>query len=342
VFIFAHLSDPHLGPVPVPRPWQLFNKRLTSYFAWLLRNRWHHDPALLAAIVADLRTFAPEHIAITGDVTNISLPQEFIRARLWLEGLGAPTKVTVVPGNHDACVPIAWRNSLAHWDAFMSGSASAGEPESPVAGPDGFPFVRRRGPVAFIGLNSAVPRPIFGTPAAGALGAAQIARLKTALERLGKEGLFRVVLLHHAPHIGLSPRKALLDACEFAAALAEAGAELILHGHLHQSGFEETAGPVGSVPVLGIPSASAHAYRDRPAARFHIYQVAGAPGAWQLDVLVREALPRAAGFHTERSFRLNLRQGGLHPQHALPQAAEVTKAGRDTAIVSAPLAGQRR
>jgi 3',5'-cyclic AMP phosphodiesterase CpdA len=311
MLVFAHLSDPHLATVPVPYPWQVFNKRFTSYLAWVLRNRHIHNPALLAAMLADIRRHAPDHILVTGDLTNIALPGEFIAARRWLEDLGPAADVTVIPGNHDACVRIDWRHSLAHWAPFMSGSAETDGSEVPTSSEADFPFVRRRGDVAFIGLNSAVPMPVTGTPAAGRLGATQIARLRHTLAALGREGLFRVVLIHHSPLPSISIRKALLDAPDFISALADAGAELVLHGHLHQCDFEEIDLSGSVLPVIGVPSASATPHRGRPAAHYHVYRLSGTPDAWRLDIEVREGLPGKMEFRTRRRFGLDLRQGGL-------------------------------
>jgi hypothetical protein len=311
MFVFAHLSDPHLSSVPVPYPWQVFNKRFTSYLAWLVRNRHVHNPALLAAMLEDIRRYAPDHILVTGDLTNIALPAEFIAARRWLEELGPAADVTVIPGNHDACVRIDWTHSLAHWAAFMSGSEGTGGREVPPSSETDFPFVRRRGDVAFVGLTSAVPMPVTGTPAAGRLGARQIARLRHTLAALGRDGLFRVVLIHHSPLPSVSIRKALLDAPDFIAALADAGAELVLHGHLHQCDFEEISLPASVLPVIGVPSASATPYRGRPAAHYHIYRLSGGRDAWRLDIEVREGLPGKMEFRTQRKLGLDLRQGGM-------------------------------
>jgi 3',5'-cyclic AMP phosphodiesterase CpdA len=320
VFVFAHLSDPHLSPVPVPYPWQVFNKRFTSYLGWVLRKRHIHSPVLLETMLADIRGFEPEHIVVTGDLTNIALPAEFIAARRWLEDIGSAADVTVIPGNHDACVRIDWHHSLAHWAQFMSGSREAGGREAPPSSPGDFPFVRRRGAIAFVGLTSAVPMPVTGTPAAGRLGAQQIAGLRKTLTALGREGLFRVILIHHSPLLEVSIRKALLDAPDFIDVLADAGAELVLHGHLHQSDFEEIALPGGAIPVIGVPSASARPYRGRPAARYHIYRLSGRRNAWRLDVEVREGLPGQSEFRTERKFNLDLRQGGLTSGSSLETA----------------------
>ena len=87
MFTLAHLSDPHL-PMPEARPGQLLNKRATGYFNWW-RNRVDiHRPEALAGIVADIKAKQPDHIALTGDLVNVSLPQEFARAAEWFDFAG--------------------------------------------------------------------------------------------------------------------------------------------------------------------------------------------------------------------------------------------------------------
>ena len=79
MFTLAHLSDPHL-PMPEARPsvqliGQLLGKRATGYLNWW-RHRVHlHLPEALAGIVADIKKQNPDHIALTGDLVNVALPQ---------------------------------------------------------------------------------------------------------------------------------------------------------------------------------------------------------------------------------------------------------------------------
>ena len=83
MFILAHLSDPHLAPLPRPRLRELIGKRVTGYHQLAAQAPLHPRPAVLARIVADLKAQAPDHIAVTGDLANIALPAEFARgARL--------------------------------------------------------------------------------------------------------------------------------------------------------------------------------------------------------------------------------------------------------------------
>ena len=64
------------------------SKRGLGYLNWLRKRRAIHRPEVLAAIVADLKAQQPDHIAVTGDLVNLSLSNEFAPARAWLDALG--------------------------------------------------------------------------------------------------------------------------------------------------------------------------------------------------------------------------------------------------------------
>src|SRR3981189_3645933 len=225
MFTLAHLSDPHL-PMPTARAGQLLNKRATGYLNWW-RHRVHlHVPEALAGIVADIKAEQPDHIALTGDLVNISLPTEFSRAAQWLAALGGPHDVTVIPGNHDVYVATAWPQSLGLWGAYIAGRAPP-----PATAFDVSPTLRGRGPVALVGLSSGVPKPpLFAT---GTLGEAQIANAERMLAALGREGLCRLVRIHNPPLTTESRFKRLTDAAAFQAMIRRVGCELVVHGHNH-------------------------------------------------------------------------------------------------------------
>lgn len=243
-FRLAHLSDLQLPPPPLPFRWRdAASKRLLSRFAWR-RKQHRHIQAVLDAIAADIAAHAPDHVVITGDVINFATPEEFAQARAWLEALGDPAGVTVSPGNHDALSAAGAPKSFAPWTPWLS-DGEAGD----------FPHLRVRGPVALINLSSAVPTALH--LAQGTLGAAQIERAKALLQEMGERGLYRVVLLHHPVAWGVvADRKELTDAEALRAALAETGAELILHGHAHEALMTRTPGPTGPIPILAVPAAS--------------------------------------------------------------------------------------
>src|SRR5882724_12236995 len=98
MFVLAHLSDPHLAPLPRLRPLELLSKRGLGYINWLRKRRRIHRADMLARIVTDLKARKPGHIAVTGDLVNLSLSNEFAPACAWLAGLGDANAVTVVPG----------------------------------------------------------------------------------------------------------------------------------------------------------------------------------------------------------------------------------------------------
>jgi 3',5'-cyclic AMP phosphodiesterase CpdA len=302
MFVLAHLSDPHLGPLPKARMVDLASKRVLGYINWQRTRRAVHRADVLEAVTQDVKLQAPDHIAVTGDVVNIALAAEFTQARGWLAGLGAPCDVTLVPGNHDAYVRSALRHHGLHWGDYMRE-----DDDALVAGEIAFPFVRRRGPVALIGLSSAIPTAPF--MATGRLGAAQIKRLAAILASLASERLFRVVLIHHPPLSAPAHRfKWLADARDLRALLAQAGAELVIHGHDHVHSLVWLEGPAGArIPALGVPSASAAPSRGRHTRRQHaaynLYRIEGTAGAWSC-----EAISRGYRAGTERVVELERRK----------------------------------
>lgn len=290
-FRLAHISDLHLPPA-APGPWRdLALKRVVSRFAWR-RKRHRHDFAGLAAIVADLQAQGPDHIVVTGDLTNFATAEEFAAARDWLQRLAPPTAVTVSPGNHDALVGAGGAERFAGWRPWLGDE-----------GDGRFPFVRRRGPLALVNLCSAVPT----APhlAQGALGGDQLERLGGLLAGLRAEGLCRVLLIHHPPTPGVvSRRKALRDGAELLAVLAAEGAELVLHGHAHAAAVSSLAGPRSAIPVLGIPPASA-ARAHASGGRWHCLEFDRSGDAWELRMVAR-GLTQDGGVDELGRYRLRL------------------------------------
>jgi len=268
-FTLAHLSDPHFGPVPRPQLRSLMSKRLIGYINWQSNRSRSHLPEIVAELIQHIHEAEPDHIVVTGDLVNIALPQEIETARLWLERLGEPADVTVIPGNHDAYVPGALAQTRRQWRDFMTGDH---DPSSVV-----FPFVRHRGPIAIIGVNSArATAPFMAT---GHLGERQLEMLRLTLRQEHRHEKFRVVLLHHPPAPETRHRtQRLVEADAFLKVIAEEGAELVLHGHLHAGSLVYVEGKHGEVPVVGVPSASNPPGNLHAAAAFNLYHIAGKPG----------------------------------------------------------------
>jgi len=310
-FVLAHLSDPHLGPLPEPSVRELASKRLLGYINWRRSRHRIHRRDTLDAITRDLRGEQPDHVAVTGDLVNIALPAEFVHARRWLETLGKPADVSLVPGNHDAYVAAAGLHLDLHWPPYMAGDEALHHaPSRPVVENDGphsdggqqppsveggetirFPYLRRRGPVALIGVSTAVATLPF--MATGRVGERQIERVGRMLDDLRAENRFRVVMIHHPP-LPSARHKCLIDASAFQRVIAAGGAELIIHGHDHVHSLVWIAGNGARVPVVGVPSASASARTKRRAGAYNLYFIGGRPGAWSCEVVSRGLRPSGA------------------------------------------------
>jgi 3',5'-cyclic AMP phosphodiesterase CpdA len=293
----AHVSDPHLSSLSHVRFGQLMNKRLLGYLSWRIRRQREHRPEVLQCLGLDLADVAPDHILITGDLTHVGLPSECREGATWLRDLGSPQEVTLVPGNHDSYVAAPWAETVGLWQPYMQGDV-------PQQSADRFPFLRRRGPVAVIGLSTAVPTaPFFAT---GSLGSAQLDALARMLETLRTEGLFRVVLLHHPPvHAVTSFRRRLIDAEAFGGVIRMHGAELVLHGHAHRWVRSAIDVDGRDVPVFGIPSGSALSHDLSRRAGYGLIDVARNAHGWEVHLRRRRLNAAGNAFENcgEESFR---------------------------------------
>ena len=291
MFTLAHLSDIHLNPMPRARHRDLIGKRVLGYVNWHRGRKVVHRRDVLDVLTQDLVGREPDHIAVTGDLVNLGLPEEFVLAAEWLSALGPPERVTAIPGNHDAYVRLHPERGTAHWRPYMqsneAGEALIGTPTT------AFPFVRRFGDVALIALSSAIPTMPF--IAAGRLGSAQLAFLGLALEELGRRGLFRVVLIHHPPLAGqASWRRGLRDAKTLTSLLKEKGAELVLHGHNHEQTLFELETVTGPAIIVGVPSASEAVSGRIPMARYNEYCIAKVNNGWRCEMVGRAVADSAA------------------------------------------------
>ena len=276
-FTLAHLSDPHLPPLPTPKLRDLAGKRALGYLNWTRNRHKYHRREVLDALVSDMQAQDPDHIAVTGDLVNLALEAEFAPARAWLESVGAPDRVTVIPGNHDAYVRVTQHRFADVLRHYLDGD------DAPRAGAP-FPYLRRRGPLALISVSSAVPTaPLMAT---GRLGRAQLDALERVLAQLSAEPAFRVLLIHH-PLRSNSRVKRLTDSPKLRTLLRQYGVELILHGHDHVHSTIWIDGPNGAIPAIGVPSASALAHGRYPAAAYNLFSIERDGGAWRCEQIIR-------------------------------------------------------
>ena len=296
----AHCSDLHLLSLEGSRFLDFANKRWIGGLNLLANRGRHYHAAVFEAMVADFNRSAIDHVVVTGDITNLAFEDEFRFARRYFDGIElGPEHVTVLPGNHDAYVARGAEYFATHFDAYH-------RPDPDWLWPDGerWPVVRVRGEVAIIALSTSLTTPWF--TAWGRIGEGQLGRLRAALGDPRLAGRFRLVAIHHPPagSRARSKVRGLRDRDDFAAVIAEAGAELVIHGHEHLDLHEELPVPGGTaVAVRGIQSGTYEAGNLTRRARYRIYDVGStAPGATRpalISDLLRVWDPERARFVAE-------------------------------------------
>ncbi len=193
----------------------------------------------------------PELVLCTGDLTHRNRRDQHERAAAFLRSLDRP--LLVVPGNHDlpAIPPARWATPFSAFHRVWPETEPAYVSES----------------LAVIALNSVRPLKYQR----GALDVDQVEHA-AAILRGAPPGALRAVALHH--HVAAAPwrtgKRSIPRRAKVLAALGEAGADLVVSGHTHQSSVVASAeflgaGRVGSGVVLattaglGRPRSSRHA-----------------------------------------------------------------------------------
>jgi 3',5'-cyclic AMP phosphodiesterase CpdA len=264
MFRLAHVTDPHFRGFAGARPWDFFNKRAAGALNIMVRRRFKHRMELLEDMGRDLRARPFDHLALTGDLGNVALEGEWQAARVWIEACAAPDKVTVIPGNHDAYIDQVVQAGTFErvFGPYQTADLRGGDQT--------YPFVRLRGDVALLAVNTCVPTGDLG--AWGRIGAEQLDRLEALLTAPDVARRVRVVLIHHPPvRHKRGEDHNLRDRADLVALLRRTGADLVLHGHDHKDERATLEGPGGSkIPVVGAGSAS-----YAKASRYNVYEIEG-------------------------------------------------------------------
>jgi 3',5'-cyclic AMP phosphodiesterase CpdA len=272
----AHFSDLHLLSLEGVPARRFLNKRATGWVNLRLKRGSIHRAAYVRAIAREIARREIEHVIITGDLTNLALENEFELAREVFErDLGLePSRVTIVPGNHD----LYTRGSLVgrRFQRYFGPWLESDLPELTVeAGGARFPVVKLRGPVAIVALSSAVPRLPF--VAAGELGDAQLRAFAHVLAHSEVARRFVVVAMHHPPVHPWTRLKAhlegLRDSTALMGELRSLARGLVIHGHLHRRIQRVLSTDAGKLLQVGATSASLHHAEDDRMAAFNVYDV---------------------------------------------------------------------
>jgi 3',5'-cyclic AMP phosphodiesterase CpdA len=293
MFLLAQLSDVHLAPLPRPGVAELSGKRLSGYLSWRYNRRTMHSRKIINLMTRDIIDIKPDHVALTGDLVNIATRAEFSQSHSWLSDFGPDDWISIVPGNHDAYVPVAHAKGIGLWQSYMTSNVENKHHTRCFAGE--FPYVRRFDDIVLIGLSSAIPTLPF--VAGGRIGADQLEALAKILEAFDQQNLCRIIMIHHPPLPGQNAqRKALWDATAFKNILQRHGAELVLHGHNHTHMFTTTPGPDTEIPVYGVPSASMRHGKAKPAAHYYLFNIEKTREKWSIRGTMRGLKQDETGF----------------------------------------------
>ncbi len=216
----AHLSDLHFGA---------------------------EDPAVVAALAADIALTPPDLVIVSGDLTQGARHREFAAAMAFLRALPAP--VFAVPGNHDISPYNLMERFTDPWRRWRRHVAAETEP------------VFRDAEIAVVGLNTARRGGLYLNWARGRVGRRRLARMEEKLAALPAEP-FRVVVAHH-PFVApaLAPLARVVGGAEPAlAAFARNRVGLVLTGHLH---LPDVRPPERSGGTLLVQAATATSHRLR-------------------------------------------------------------------------------
>lgn len=286
----AHVSDLHVLS-RTGAQWRriVFNKRITGYANLLLRRgRVHRRDYLLAVLSAAAKS--ADHLVVTGDITNLSLEHEYEEASALLDDAARTAEVTVVPGNHDIYLPSTHRHRRFphHFERFLQSDLPELTRDLP-AGP--FPCVKLRGPLAIIGLSSAVPRPPFVS--AGYAGHVQLEALASVLAHPEVQRRTPIVLLHHPPLDRrprlLQLRDGLVDAAALRRTLAPLARGLVLYGHTHSRLRRALPTPAGRLDVIGASGAALDHPHASVRAGFNLYELDAHGGLASAEAHVLDA-----------------------------------------------------
>ncbi len=272
MYRIAHISDVHLGPLPKVKLHQLANKRITGYLNWKLNRKSVLAGDYLGGIIGDIQSKPIDHILVTGDLMNLSLPEEFDMAHSFLKLLGEPENVTANCGNHDAYLPGSLQKSIRKWAPYLSSD------DKIISTANDYPILRKRDDIAIIACNSAeATLPFFAT---GYFRKKQAERLAQILDQT--KDMYRIVMIHHPPIADATPwYKRLIGQEEFRDVIKTHGAELILHGHTHLDTKNHIEGPLGDVPVICVPAAGNAPGGHKPAGQYNLFSITREKTGWE-------------------------------------------------------------
>ena len=175
------------------------------------------QPEVMRALAALVRAERPSALVLSGDITQRATRAQFARARAFVDSLAVP-RLLAIPGNHDIPLFALSTRLLAPYARYRSAFGQALEPV--VDSPD----------FLVVGVNTTR----WYRHENGAASPQQAERVARRLAQ-GTARQLRIVVVHQPVAITREEdRKNLLVGREEAVRIwAQAGADLVLGGHIH-------------------------------------------------------------------------------------------------------------
>ncbi len=174
------------------------------------------QPPVVEALAALAAQLSPDLLVLSGDITQRARLAQFAAARRFVDRLALP--FVSIPGNHDLTVLNPLARLLAPYIGYRRAFGDELEPVHESAGL----------------LVQCVKTTRWWRHIEGEVSAAQVERVAARLRGARAEQL-RVVVVHQPVHVeGEAEARHLLRGCDAALAhWAEAGADVVLGGHIH-------------------------------------------------------------------------------------------------------------
>jgi 3',5'-cyclic AMP phosphodiesterase CpdA len=210
----------------------------------------YEDRAALAWFLAEVERERPAAVLCTGDLTMRGTAREYAMARAWLAQL--PVPLTLEPGNHD--VPYYWYPLARAFHPWRHYRALEAAVERAPALPD----------LAVVPLRTVAAAQWRLNWSKGRVGPADLDASLADLERQRGKGL-RLVTCHH-PLVDADTEStgSTRGGKRALAALARAGAQAVLSGHVHDAFDLELEADGLPIRLIGAGTLSRRLRRTAP------------------------------------------------------------------------------
>lgn len=187
----AHFSDCHISghfcPEIIP---SLFSKRITGMTNLYLKRKYQllNSENNLYRVLKSINAVNPDYIVFSGDISALSLKDEFFRAKEIIYNSIEKDKIMIIPGNHDIYTFLTSKYDLFH-KIFTSKYDLISR----------FPYPKIRffnNEILFLSLNTSRFNPLF-MDASGYVKEDEISFLEDYLKDI-PDNIPRFLIIHHS------------------------------------------------------------------------------------------------------------------------------------------------